>query len=584
MPSNDTPPVLASDIASAKARQAATDRQTASRIDSAVSRSTARTQANATQAGSAFLGSARGAVGSLVVTFSDLEAMVSAITANTANTEQILAQVVPMSTRSDLVESVILSPVTGVEAEASVAAAAGRLALHIAMSEALGIVSITIVSTYQLVDTALSARAAALSFVGSALSTDVEDMVDVGGALLSSAWNELVTRVEDDVQVIGGEVETVAAEAAALGTGILVAGIALYSVADGFLAEGFTAWFKSFGATFNQFVKDPWLLLTAPITIPTLMFENAVKEYSVTDALGDSYDALQGYLGAMGPGYDLVVGGLLWDFKTFGWTDGGKLLDHSLVTETNLQSRRGSFQRAAEQQGITVPHDNIAPTNVEQLLLSGGQLDYMGVTDEAVIRVVESGHPPTFTLIIPSTLYWAPWASNEPNDLLGNLSVMTGHSQLENVANQALHQSMVQYQAEHPGVDVSKAPVMIAGFSQGGITAGAFAQDYHGQYNIKQVVTAGAPIGRFDIPSSVHVLSYESTADPVPRLDGTDNPATSNWQTVHADDGGGGLVGSHNDLLYAKMAAGNPPDASQQASLNQFFGDNGQVTDYYATK
>ena len=33
-----------------------------------------------------------------------------------------------------------------------------------------------------------------------------------------------------------------------------------------------------------------------------------------------------------------------------------------------------------------------------------------------------------------------------------------------------------------------------------------------------------------------------------------------------------------------RMAADYPPDASQQASLNQFFGDNGQITDYYATK
>jgi hypothetical protein len=39
---------------------------------------------------------------------------------------------------------------------------------------------------------------------------------------------------------------------------------------------------------------------------------------------------------------------------------------------------------------------------------------------------------------------------------------------------------------------------MVAGFSQGGITAGAFAHDYSSQHNIQQIVTAGAPIGRFD--------------------------------------------------------------------------------------
>jgi poly(3-hydroxybutyrate) depolymerase len=143
---------------------------------------------------------------------------------------------------------------------------------------------------------------------------------------------------------------------------------------------------------------------------------------------------------------------------------------------------------------------------------------------------------------------------------------------------------MAHHQANHPIASVAHAPVMVAGFSQGGITAGAFAQDYSSQYNIQQIVTAGAPIGRFDIPSSVHVLSYESTADPVPRLDGTNNPTGSNWQTVHADDGGTGPGGSHSDLLYAKMAANNPPDAAQQTNLNQFLSGNGHITDYYASK
>ena len=587
MPNNDTPPVLTSDIESAQARQAATNSQSASTIDSAVSRSTARTRSNAQQSGSAFLGSARGAAGSLVVTFSDIEAVASAITANTAHTEQLLAQVAPISTRADLLESVILSPVTGAEAEASVAAAAGRLVLHIAMSEALGIVSISIVSTYQLVDTALSMSAASLHFIGSAVTTGAEDFVDVGGALVTGIGNEVVTNIEGDVQVIGGFVETVAAEDAAFGTAVLVAGFALNSVTEGFLEEGFTAWFKSFGPTFNQFAKDPWLLLAAPITIPMLMGENTANQFSETEAWGDTYDDLQGYLGAMGPGYGLVVGGLLYDMKTFGWTDGGQFLGtNSLVGAGDLGNRMLKFRIDATNAGMRVPEGQIAPTNVQQLLLSGGQLDAMGHTDEAVIRVVESGDPnhPTFTLIIPSTQYWAPWGSNDPNDLLGNLNIMMGHSQLENAANQALSTTMAQYQAAHPTAEVSKAPVMVAGFSQGGITAGAFAQDYTGQYNIQQVVTAGAPIGRFDIPNSVHVLSYESTADPVPRLDGANNPTTSNWQTIHADDGGTGPFSSHSDLLYAKMAGGNPPDASLQANLNQFFGNNGQAIDYYATK
>jgi malonyl CoA-acyl carrier protein transacylase len=53
---------------------------------------------------------------------------------------------------------------------------------------------------------------------------------------------------------------------------------------------------------------------------------------------------------------------------------------------------------------------------------------------------------------------------------------------------------MAHHQANHPIASVAHAPVMVAGFSQGGITAGAFAQDYSSQYNIQRIVTAGGVI------------------------------------------------------------------------------------------
>jgi hypothetical protein len=200
---------------------------------------------------------------------------------------------------------------------------------------------------------------------------------------------------------------------------------------EGFSQEGLTAWFTSFGPTFNQFTKDPWLLLAAPITIPMLMGENTAGQFSETAAWGDTYNDLQGYLGAMGPGYDAIVGGLLFEMKTFGWTDGAKFLGtDSVLSKHELAVREGDFAKGALADGIYVGDTAIAPTSVEQLLLSGGQLDTMGAKDEAVIRVVESGDPnhPTFTLIMPSTQYWAPWGSNDPNDLLGNLNIMMGLS------------------------------------------------------------------------------------------------------------------------------------------------------------
>jgi hypothetical protein len=124
---------------------------------------------------------------------------------------------------------------------------------------------------------------------------------------------------------------------------------------------------------------------------------------------------------------------------------------------------------------------------------------------------------------------------------------------------------------------------MVGGFSQGGITAGAFAQDFSGTFQIQQVVTIGAPIGKFDIPTKVHLLAYEASDDPVPRLEGASNPTSPNWQTVTGDDGGG-MPGSHNPIDYANVAAnGTQPD--DPSTLSQFFNEGGkQVYDYYATK
>ena len=61
-------------------------------------------------------------------------------------------------------------------------------------------------------------------------------------------------------------------------------------------------------------------------------------------------------------------------------------------------------------------------------------------------------------------------------------------------------------------------PVMLVGFSQGGIMAGHLAA-YNSDDNWDAVVVAGAPIDSMPIPSTTTVVSVQHSGDPVPRLD-----------------------------------------------------------------
>jgi len=52
-------------------------------------------------------------------------------------------------------------------------------------------------------------------------------------------------------------------------------------------------------------------------------------------------------------------------------------------------------------------------------------------------------------------------------------------------------------------------PVMLTGWSQGGIMAGTLASDPDCAFNIQAIFVSGAPIDAMNIPDSVSVLSVQ---------------------------------------------------------------------------
>lgn len=107
-------------------------------------------------------------------------------------------------------------------------------------------------------------------------------------------------------------------------------------------------------------------------------------------------------------------------------------------------------------------------------------------------------------------------------------------------------------------------PVLLVGHSQGGMTAAALAAG-DTPYDIRQVVTAGAPTAQVDLPGGVRVLSLENRGDVIPLTDGEPNRPSVGQTTVQFDAGGEGLAGHHGYPQYVAGAAA--ADASADPSV-----------------
>ncbi|TFD58132.1 hypothetical protein E3T39_12560 [Cryobacterium suzukii] len=552
-------------------------------ISDAFTRSNDRTTAVAVTA----LTRGAAAGGSIVATFADIELVTSTLAQHIATTQADALRILPMASSGDLLQSLILSPVTGAAAEGAVLTSMAALTLLVARSTGLGLIAVTVVSTYALADAALQARAAAIGFVLDATVAGVTNTVDFTVATGRAVIDGVVTKVVADTAVLVAGVQTVAAVTLIVETAKLVIAGIVVAGAAGLTEEVQSAWSETVG----ELTADPWLFLTDREKFAETIGDN----FSSEDIWSNSIGTFEGLLGALGPGYDAILGGLIESASIFGWDDGA-----TLQTESSIQDKPDREKEFVERIGEADLKDRIAydaegvallndiqPSDMTGLLLSMGQIDLLGGTDEAVIRVMtQPGTPPTFTLVIPSTQKWSPWDSRNPNDAIGILMVMQNSSALERMAGRALESAMNSY-AVHNSVGLSRAevfsaPVMVAGFSQGGITAASFAESNSGTYNIVQVVTAGSPIGNFDIPDNIGVIAYES--DPVSALDGQSNPES--WETITADNGGGGGIASHDIFRYAHLADSTAGTRQNDDKIDQFLGvrEDRIISDYFAIK
>lgn len=99
-------------------------------------------------------------------------------------------------------------------------------------------------------------------------------------------------------------------------------------------------------------------------------------------------------------------------------------------------------------------------------------------------------------------------------------------------------------------------PIEFVGHSQAGIVLTQLAADpeFTRTHNLVSVVTAGSPVGNFQVPEKVSVISLEETSDLVPTLDWRDNPRQENWTTIYADTNKWSPLKAHDLANYRGIA------------------------------
>ncbi|WP_432506301.1 hypothetical protein [Kineococcus arenarius] len=165
----------------------------------------------------------------------------------------------------------------------------------------------------------------------------------------------------------------------------------------------------------------------------------------------------------------------------------------------------------------------------------GDRMPAAGRPEAGVVRLERVTHADgsvAWIVEVPGTQDWTPLpaAGGTPMDLTTNLRAVAGQPTATTAA--------VAEAMRLAGVGAQE-PVMLAGHSQGGLTAAALASDeaFLQAYRVTHVVTAGSPVDGIRVPAGVRVLSLEHTGDLVPALDGEAARGSASRTVVRRDVG-----------------------------------------------
>ncbi len=207
-----------------------------------------------------------------------------------------------------------------------------------------------------------------------------------------------------------------------------------------------------------------------------------------------------------------------------------------------------------------------APRSVEDLLAGLARRDE-GRPGEIDVHFLDCGGARTRKVVvnIPGTKDWSPALhSGDVTSIATNLRALRGAvTTYERGVLEAMRRAGVG-----PDDDV-----LMVGHSEGGMVAvnAARRAAASGEFRVRHVVTAGAPLGLIagNVPAGVDVLALENDGDVVPHLDGAENPDRLNVTTVTTHRGHGDVIANHS-LDEAYLAAARDLDAGDDPSVRDY--------------
>ncbi|MEZ0493885.1 hypothetical protein AB2L28_16735 [Kineococcus sp. TBRC 1896] len=201
----------------------------------------------------------------------------------------------------------------------------------------------------------------------------------------------------------------------------------------------------------------------------------------------------------------------------------------------------------------------------------GGRLASAGKPDPGGLRLERVTHADgsvAWIVEVPGTQDWTPLpgSTRTPMDLTTNLRAVAGEPTATGAAVvDALRQAGVR----------PDEPVLLAGHSQGGLTAAALAADpaVVAEFHVTHVLTAGSPTDGLPAAPGIRTVSLEHTGDVVPALDGTDAEGSADRTVVRRDvsdeeEVRENPVAAHGWSRYLRTAA--LADASEDPALRTF--------------
>lgn len=169
-------------------------------------------------------------------------------------------------------------------------------------------------------------------------------------------------------------------------------------------------------------------------------------------------------------------------------------------------------------------------------------------TGAAQVRIEQRGD--AAVVYIGGTIDFGWPAQQEAFDMTSNIAALGGAG-ISAASVRATEQAM-----RAAGITPTE-PVTLVGHSQGGLVAARIAQSE--KWAVSDVVTAGAPIRRIDLPPGIRVVAFEHVGDPVPALSAAGTAGVRVLSVRRAAGSaiptGGDTLPAHNLARYRETAA-----------------------------